>query len=235
MTKKEHKVLFIAEIGLNHNGNFGLIFELIKQAAWSGADIAKFQLGWRANKDELNSFSHDDIKHIIKCCENFEIDPMFSIFTEDALKLAQKFPFNYFKIASRTIKDNLILSEKIISQGKETFISLGMWDSEELPFKSTENIKYLWCKSSYPAYPWDLKELPKDFNKSAYFGYSDHSVGIDVPLMAISRGAKIIEKHFTLDKSDITIRDHALSATPEEFFQMVKIGTQIRKNLNIGV
>ena len=57
------KLTFIAEIGLNHNGNFGLIFELIKQAAWSGADIAKFQLGWRANKDELNSFSHDDIKY----------------------------------------------------------------------------------------------------------------------------------------------------------------------------
>ena len=79
------------------------------------------------------------------------------------------------------------------------------------------------------------KELPKDFNKSPYFGYSDHSVGIDIPLMAISRGAKVIEKHFTLDKSDTTIRDHALSATPEEFFQMIKIGTQIRKNLNIGV
>ena len=235
MTNKEAKVIFIAEIGLNHNGNFGLIFELIKQAAWSGADIAKFQLGWRANKDELNCFSHDDIKHVIKCCEKFEIVPMFSIFTEDALKLAQRFSFNYFKIASRTIKDNPSLSKEIISQGKETFISLGMWDSEELPFKSIEKIKYLWCKSSYPAYPWDLKELPKDFSNSPYFGYSDHSVGIDIPLMAIARGAKVIEKHFTLDKSDTTIRDHALSATPEEFFQMVKIGTQIRKNLNIGV
>lgn len=235
MTNKEPKVLFIAEIGLNHNGNFGLIFELIKQAAWSGADIAKFQLGWRANKDEMNCFSHDDIKHIFKCCENFGIEPMFSIFTEDALKLAQNFSFNYFKIASRTIKDNPSLSKEIISQGKETFISLGMWDSEELPFESIENVKYLWCKSSYPAYPWDLKELPKDFSKSPYFGYSDHSVGIDIPLMAISRGAKVIEKHFTLDKSDTTTRDHALSATPEEFLQMVKIGTQIRKNLNIGV
>ena len=92
-----------------------------------------------------------------------------------------------------------------------------MWDSEELPFESIENIKYLWCKSSYPAYPWDLKELPKDFSKSSYFGYSDHSRGIDIPLMAISKGAKVIEKHFTLDKSDTIIRDHALSATPEAF------------------
>ena len=53
--------------------------------------------------------------------------------------------------------------------------------------------------------------------------------------MAVSRGAHVIEKHFTLDKSDTTIRDHALSATPQEFFQMVQIGSQIRKNLNMGV
>ena len=48
MIKEKSNLIFIAEIGLNLNGNFGLLFELIKQAAWSGADIAKFQLGWRA-------------------------------------------------------------------------------------------------------------------------------------------------------------------------------------------
>ena len=235
MTKDKPNVIFIAEIGLNHNGNFGLIFELIKQAAWSGADIAKFQLGWRANKNEMNCLSEDDIKHIFRCCENFSIEPMFSIFTEDALNLAKKFPFNYFKIASRTVVDDIKLSQRIINQDKETFISLGMWDSEGLPFEPAENIKYLWCKSNYPAYPWDLTNLPKDFDDSPYYGLSDHSVGIDIPLMAISRGAKVIEKHLTLDKSDVTIRDHALSATPDEFLQMVKIGTQIRINLDTGV
>ena len=235
MTKKDTKLMFIAEIGLNHNGNFGLIFELIKQAAWSGADVAKFQLGWRSNKNEINSFTEEDIRYIFKCCENFEIEPMFSIFTQDALEIAKKFPFNYFKIASRTVKDDLELCKKILDQDKETFISLGMWDSEEPPFNSNDNIKYLWCKSNYPAYPWDLTELPKDFTNSIYYGLSDHSVGIDIPLMAVSRGAHVIEKHFTLDKSDTTIRDHALSATPQEFFQMVQIGSQIRKNLNMGV
>ena len=235
MTKKDTKLMFIAEIGLNHNGNFGLIFELIKQAAWSGADVAKFQLGWRSNKNEINSFREEDIRYIFKCCENFEIEPMFSIFTQDALEIAKKFPFNYFKIASRTVKDDLELCKKILDQDKETFISLGMWDSEEPPFNSNDNIKYLWCKSNYPAYPWDLTELPKDFTNSIYYGLSDHSVGIDIPLMAVSRGAHVIEKHFTLDKSDTTIRDHALSATPQEFFQMVQIGSQIRKNLNMGV
>ena len=77
--------------------------------------------------------------------------------------------------------------------------------------------------------------MPKDFNKSIYTGYSDHSIGIEIPLVAISRGATIIEKHFTLDKSDTTIRDHALSATPEEFRLLTNIGRSIYKNLIIGV
>ena len=49
-------------------------------------------------------------------------------------------------------------------------------------------------------------------------GLSDHSLGLSLSFLAISRGAQIIERHFTLDKSDQTIRDHALSSTPEEFF-----------------
>jgi len=83
--------------------------------------------------------------------------------------------------------------------------------------------------------PWDMVDLPKDFNNSPYYGYSDHTVGIEVALMAIARGAKVIEKHFTLDKSDTTIRDHALSATPDEFRIMTELGSSIEKHLEIGV
>ena len=49
------------------------------------------------------------------------------------------------------------------------------------------------------------------------------------------RGSEVIEKHFTLDKSDTTIRDHALSATPSEFASMVQLGRGIKKNLDFGV
>jgi len=67
------------------------------------------------------------------------------------------------------------------------------------------------------------------------YGYSDHSVGIEIALTAIARGAGIVEKHFTLDKSDTTIRDHSLSATPDEFRLMVNLGRNIHKNNLIGV
>jgi N,N'-diacetyllegionaminate synthase len=232
---KKLQMIFIAEIGLNHNGNFGLTYELVRQAAWAGADIAKFQLGWRAGEGEINAITPEILGHILRCCDNFSIEPMFSIFNQSAWHLIKNKPFLRYKIASRTVREQPDLVLQIIAKGKDTFISCGMWDGDSLPFGEHDNVFYLWCKSSYPAHPWDLTELPKDFDNSPYAGYSDHSIGLDIPLMAITRGARIIEKHFTLDKSDVTIRDHALSATPDEFSQMVRIGRQIRRNLDLGV
>ena len=78
--------------------------------------------------------------------------------------------------------------------------------------------------------------MPKEFSdENGYSGYSDHSIGIETCLLAISRGARIIEKHFTLDKSNQTIRDHTLSATPDEFVTMTNIGRDITRKLDLGV
>lgn len=230
-------MIFIAEIGLNHNGNFGLIYELIKQASLSGADYAKFQFGWRSNKDEINALTEKEIQHIIQTCKYFNIKPLLSIFNTTSWRIAKKYNFDSFKIASRTVVDEPELVQEIIANSKSTIVSLGMWDKQnELPFtQEREKIKYLWCKSKYPSYPWDLGDLPKNFHGTNYDGLSDHSVGIEIPLIAISRGAKIIEKHFTLDKSDTTIRDHALSATPDEFSKMVELGRAIENALIAGV
>lgn len=228
-------MLFIAEIGLNHNGNFALIYEMVKQAKYAGADIAKLQLGWRDGPGEINRIDLDTLKKIKGWCDYFDIECMASIITEKAFKMAKKIDFKRYKIASRTVKDNMGLVKKIVDEGKETIISLGMWKEKGLPIKKTKRIKYLWCKSLYPAEPRDLIDMPKDFRNSPYDGYSDHSIGIDAPILAIARGAEIIEKHFTFDKSNTTIRDHALSATPMEFRVMVEIGREINKKLRIGV
>ena len=68
-----------------------------------------------------------------------------------------------------------------------------------------------------------------------YDGYSDHTLGIETCLLAISRGATIIEKHFTLDKSDTTIRDHVLSATPDEFSNLVDRVWVIFRQIKSGI
>jgi len=230
-----NKIEFIAEIGMNHNGNFDLCFELIKQAKLSGANIVKFQLGWRDKPGEINCIDKKIIKKLIEWSKYFEIELMFSIITDKAFNLIKPFNINRYKIASRTVINNLPLVKKIIKENKETIISLGMWNKKTLPVKKTKNVKFLWCLSKYPCEPKDLKNLPKNFYKSDYEGYSDHSIGIETCLIAISRGARIIEKHFTLDKSNTTIRDHALSATPGEFKLLVDLGNDISNKINIGV
>jgi len=228
-------MIFIAEIGLNHNGNMSLCYELIRQAKLAGANIVKFQLGWRGKEDEMNYMDQETLADLVKWAAWFEITLMFSIFTPQALGAVLKYDLPCFKIASRTLVDDLDLARKIVELGKETFISLGMWDDEDLPFPEAENVKYLWCKSVYPSLPWHMLELPKNFSASPFSGYSDHTVGVETALLAISRGANVIEKHFTLDKSDTTIRDHALSSTPDEFKTMVDIGCEMHKLIKLGV
>tara|TARA_Y100000741_G_scaffold344620_2_gene309384 strand:+ start:3053 stop:3757 length:705 start_codon:yes stop_codon:yes gene_type:complete len=233
--KKKNKVTFISEIGMNHNGNLDLCYELIKQSKLSGADIVKFQLGWRDKVNEINRIDRKRIKQLIEWSNYFDIELMFSIISDDAFKLINEFKFAKYKIASRTVKENINLVKKIIKKDADKIISLGMWNKKIPPFKKNKNIHYLYCVSKYPCFPKDLINLPKNFNKSYYDGYSDHSIGIETCLLAISRGASIIEKHFTLDKSDNTIRDNALSATPSEYRTMVNLGRDIFKKISIGI
>ncbi len=229
-------MIYIAEIGMNYNGNFGLCYELIKQAKLSGANIAKFQLGWRDGPNEINQLDLQKVKKIIEWCKSFNIEPLFSIISKKGYEIIKKTKITKIKIASRSLKYDFNLVKKIVSENKkkEIIISLGMWNKKNLPFKN-KNVKYLWCVSKYPAFNEDLRKFPKKFSKNLFFGYSDHTIGIETCLLAISRGAKLIEKHFTLDKSDTTIRDHALSATPEEFRNMVNIGNEISKKLELGI
>ena len=131
--KKE--LVFIAEIGLNHNGNFDLCFELIKQAKFAGADIVKFQLGWRDKPGEINCINKEIINKLVRWSEYFQIELLFSIITEDAFRLIKPFKLKRYKIASRTVVDNLPLVKKILKENKKTIISLGMWKKKKTTHK----------------------------------------------------------------------------------------------------
>jgi sialic acid synthase SpsE len=105
-------MLFIAEIGLNYNGNFPLCYELIRQAKYAGADIVKFQLGWRDGPDEINQLDKDKLTKLYEWADYFNIEIMFSVFNEKSFELIKSFKPKKIKIASRTLKDNFILAEK---------------------------------------------------------------------------------------------------------------------------
>jgi sialic acid synthase SpsE len=227
-------MLFVAEIGMNHDGNWDLAYELIRQAKLAGADIAKFQFGWRDKPDEINHITPEVANKLKTWCDYWGIEFMASIITEPAIELAHHVNPRRYKIASRTVRDNPALVEKILSEGKETFISLGMWDGGAFPFgQPTDRIHYIYCRSLYPTYPQDIRDLPKRFTPDAFYGYSDHLHGIEGCLVAVARGAQYIEKHFTLSRPDKTIRDHTLSATPEEFRQLVEHGRSIARLIEV--
>ena len=76
-------MIFISEIGLNYNNNFNLCYELIKQSKLSGADIAKFQLGWRGKPEEINFLDQNRIAQLYDWADYFEIELMFSVFNYD--------------------------------------------------------------------------------------------------------------------------------------------------------
>lgn len=219
---------FIAEIGLNHEGNFDLAYEMIRQAKFSGADIVKFQFGWRDKPGEINYISEDQAQQLKKWCEYLDIEILVSPISLKGYEILKKLNLKNCKIASRTVIDNPEMCKDIIKNYETVYCSLGFWNKKKLPFEGV-NVKYLYCVSKYPTYPYDLVNFPKEFKSDKYSGYSDHTHGIAACLMAISRGAKIIEKHFTLNKASQSIRDHVMSSSPEEFKTLVILGKELAK------
>ena len=217
-------IIFVAEIGMNANGIFADNEKLIKAASLSGANIAKFQLGWRDDKSDINYLDQKRVKKIFDWGKKYNIEIMFSIIKPYAFDIIKNFKVKRFKIASRTVIEYPQLVKKILLEKKETFISLGWWNKNSFPVKN-KYAKYLFCVSNYPTVHKDLKKMPKNFDK--YYGYSDHVIGLEACFVAITRGAKLIEKHFTLDKTSTVIRDHALSATPDEFKILVDHGRKM--------
>ena len=107
---------------------------MIKQAKLAGADIVKFQLGWRNKPHEINQLNKKKISKLIEWAKYFEIELLFSIISKEAWNMIKPFKFQKFKIASRTVKYDIKLVKDILKSKKNTIISLGMWDKKKLPF-----------------------------------------------------------------------------------------------------
>ncbi len=203
--QNQRSVKIINEIHPQHMGNSNEIERMILQSKICGADIVKLQLYssellWK-NKDRIYlDIKEDELTKIKEYCDNLRVELSASIFDEEKLKWCESLGFKTYKIASRTVLEDQSLCEKIISTNKDIIISLGMYDFKKLgvPYKS-EKIKYLYCVSKYPTPLYEL-DIP-DFDNSFFDGYSDHSIGIDACIYALSKGAKIIEKHFSNNKS----------------------------------
>lgn len=179
-------------------------------------------------KLELDEESH---KILFDRAKDKFIQFMSSAFDLEGIEFLDALGVEIFKIPSGEIT-NLPYLRKIGSLGKKVIISTGMANLGEIEDAlivlaktglPKEHITVLHCNTEYPT-PFEdvnlkaMQTIATTFDVSV--GYSDHTIGIEVPIAAVALGASVIEKHFTLDKN-MPGPDHKASADPEQFKKMV--------------
>ena len=239
-------LFFVAEVNSSHNGDLNVAKQMASKIKEIGADAIKFQ-SWSSktlyskdyykenpiSKRFFDKFSFDDNKfnEMLKYCNDIGLlfaSTPYSNDEVDYLVNVAKVPF--IKIASMDINNYLFL-EYIAKTGSAIILSTGMSTYDEvdkaieiLKLSGNKNLCVLHCVSLYPVEYSDinlnnilyLKEKYKDIP----IGFSDHSIGYEVPAAAIALGACMIEKHFTLDKSKIGM-DNQMATEPGEFKNMI--------------
>jgi len=186
--------------------------------------------------------SENDFKNISKYCAKKNIIFFSTPFDCESASFLNTLNIPAFKISSADITD-LPLLKQIGKYKKPVILSTGMSTLKEIrqavnTLKTAGNnkIALLHCTSNYPA-NYDelniksLETLKKTFNLPV--GYSDHSIGYIASVIAVTLGASIIEKHFTIDKN-LPGPDHKASANPSEFKEMVKYIREAEKMLGDG-
>jgi len=240
------KVLIIAEIGNNHEGSIDEAKNLIRAGAEAGANAVKFQtiipdlLVSSDQTDRLNqlgryAFSKAQFLELKKEADRLGVIFLSTPFDLDSVDFLNPI-VPAFKIASGDSNFKALL-QKVAETGKPVFVSTGLssWPEKELlrnffhqiwgeSGKGVPGLSLLHAVVEYPtaddrAALGHLRELVK--MKGITPGYSDHTMGIEAAVLAVAMGARIIEKHFTLDKTKTSFRDHAISADPSDLKLLV--------------
>jgi len=203
------------------------------------AKKAEYQI---VNSKDNDSFQYDMLKslelndndhhELIKYCNKKNIKFLSTAFDVEGLDYLNSLGLELFKIPSGEITNYPYLN-KIASIGKPVILSTGMSEMHEIRSAlkilksgtiSNDNIIILHCNTDYPTQMKDVNlkamiDIKNEFKVN--IGYSDHTLGTEVPIAAVALGATVIEKHFTLDRN-MSGPDHAASLEPIELLNMVK-------------
>jgi N-acetylneuraminate synthase len=255
---------FICEIGINHNGDFELAKKMIDIAAEAGVDAVKFQmrqlddlyeesvlsgldkqdLGLQQNVDfikksqlnfkEFKTLSeHSKSKGVIFACTPWDLK---------SVDVLEKLESPFYKVASADLS-NFELIDKILKTKKPIILSTGMSLKQEVDktykylMERNADFALLHCNSAYPA---DFKDINLNFmremmkNYKVPIGYSGHERGVAVTTAAFTMGAKILERHLTLDKN-MSGPDHKASLEPDELKELMLNLKQVDLSLGSGV
>lgn len=174
--------------------------------------------------------SFEEFKKIKEYCDAKNILFLSTAFDIPSIKFLEEIDIPFWKIPSGEIT-NLPYLIEIAKTKKDIILSTGMCEMEEireaikiLKDNGAGEISILHCNTEYPTPYNDVNLLAMDTIRDEFnceVGYSDHTLGITVPIAAVARGAKIIEKHFTLDKN-MEGPDHKASLEPTELKLMVE-------------
>lgn len=233
-------VEIIAEIGINHGGDFNHCSKLITAASSSGANSVKLQIvdpkmSYMKNTISYNTFkdsslSYDELNDLMQLSREKNIDLFSTPGDFKSLEVMLKLGMNKIKISSG-LMTNYPLIEESIKTKLPLIISTGMAEENEidelvsfLEQKNAQDISLLKCTSVYPS-PTEILNLNGiRYLKKKYpnysIGYSDHCLNPLACMSAVAIGAEVIEKHFTLNKN-LEGGDHFLSAEPDEFKSLV--------------
>ncbi len=225
-----HNVFIIGEVGINHNGDMSIAKQLIDMAKHAGCDAVKFQKRtidivytpelldqarespWgttqREQKEGLE-FGEAEYDEIDRYCKKVGIEWFASAWDVPSQEFLRKYDSKYNKIAS-AMATHLDLLEAVASEGKHTFISLGMCTYEECD-QAVEIFRKHKCPftlmhtvSEYPAPESSLNLLGMHDLRKRYecpVGYSGHEPSVSPTVIAAALGATAIERHITLDRS----------------------------------
>ena len=255
----------IAEVGECFNGSMKRAKQMIEEAAVAGCDTVKFQIldmhEVAADDPEYEWFQKIELDrekvHILKgWAESAKISILFTPVSVRTAEYIYAEGMDTVKIASSFVRKQEML-DYINCHFQKVYMSTGMAELDEVhralaSLNRVKKIVLLHCISEYPTGPLleqrglraldeqdahlNMIKLLKEEFPNIEVGYSDHTDGIFVPVLAVAAGAEVIEKHFTLDrqtpmdhynaKREYMGTDHVLSVEPPELREMVR---QIRR------
>ncbi len=245
-------VMFVAELGINHDGDLNIAKKMIDQAVEAKADAVKFQL-YDTDRFYNQHIAPDAHKLFQSFYISYQDFLTLKDYSESRGVVAFAAPFDT-KTLHTLVQDNVFpikiasgdaLTEPwidyVLKKDVPFIISTGSMEDQEIQVLAQKiqgsNSAMLYCVSEYPAPAegFDIKYLDtmQSYLPNQAIGFSDHSQGVALSLAAVVRGAKIIERHFTLfpERTDL---DHPVSLSPEQFHQMVVSSRMIEKSLGSG-
>lgn len=266
----ELKTIIIAEVGECFNGDIEIAKRLIYEAKEAGCDIVKFQtLDYENISDDdpesewfkKIALNPDKIGILIKYAREADIEILFTPENIKTAKWLLEQGLRDVKIPSSTVANKELITF-INDNFERVFMSTGMASLDEAndAVRSLSNVRDLYimhCVSEYPTGPLleqrglkalshedvrlNMMKILMELFPQYKVGYSDHTDGILAPIVAVAAGARVIEKHITLDRTtpiknfetggEYLGTDHVLSIEPDELKEMVKQIREVEKML----